>query len=187
MRAPAAAAALLLAAGCIPFSSGKGYLGERLRDLADPFVIDAAGGAGLSVQARLSCLHSGLGYGQMYHLGILENPGRHATIGLRPEASGDAILYQVERTLPGTPNAITEDPVRLAWLDHEPQESHRCWLLHAPFAPGPEPRGRWLDLLDVRAGANVLFLGGRIGFRPGEALDFLAGWLLIDLSGDDAK
>ncbi len=39
----------------------------------------------------------------------------------------------------------------------------------------------------VEVGATVLFVGGRAGFNPLEAFDWLAGWFGFDPAGDDGR
>ncbi len=39
--------------------------------------------------------------------------------------------------------------------------------------------------LEVAAGA--LLVGARVGFNPGELLDFLLGWTTLDIYGDDVR
>ncbi len=46
---------------------------------------------------------------------------------------------------------------------------------------------RWarLHAFDIEVGANVLIIGARAGFSPGEFLDFLLGWFGVDVADDD--
>jgi hypothetical protein len=46
-------------------------------------------------------------------------------------------------------------------------------------------RGARIHAFDIEAGISALFVGVRVGFSPGELLDFLLGWFGIDIAGDD--
>ena len=43
----------------------------------------------------------------------------------------------------------------------------------------------YLNLLDVDVGVMVLWVGGRVGLSPGEAVDFVLGWFGLDIGKDD--
>ena len=40
---------------------------------------------------------------------------------------------------------------------------------------------------DLEVGAFALILGARVGFSPGEFVDFLLGWFGVDIAGDDRE
>ena len=42
-----------------------------------------------------------------------------------------------------------------------------------------------LHLFDIEAGVFVGIIGARAGFSPGEFVDFLLGWVGVDIAGDD--
>lgn len=179
----AAAALALLSSGCV-----LTYAKNRARDLFDPIAADVAGGFGLGVHAKASFVHTGLGYGQMYHWGLLGNPsGVHNALLLRPEFHMDWIIRTREGTVQGWPNALYDDPIYLTWARDAHQDPHACWLIHLPGFPGAEPPMRWWQLADVSVGAEVAFVGARVGASPGELLDFALGWIGLDIAGDDEK
>ncbi len=182
----ALSAALLLAtatSGCVGH-----YFKHRVRDFFDPVTLDLAGGAGLGVQARASVIHTGFGYAQMYHWGLLDGvPGKHNPFGLRPEFHADFLVYSSEGTMTGWPNALADQPLKATWTRREHVDPHLCWFVHAPHHPTAEPAMRWHEILDVKAGVNAGLVGARAGVSPGELLDFVLGWFGIDIAGDDKK
>lgn len=183
-RIAALVACALTQAGCVGT-----YLENRARDLFDPVSLDLAGGAGLGFHARASILHTGAGYAQMYHVGLLDGPpGRNNRLGLSPEFHAAWIIGTHDGTMAGLPNAFTDEPLYATWLrkgDHV--APHACWIVHAPGDPVATPRMRWWQLADVSAGANAVLVGARAGVSPGELLDFVLGWFGIDIAGDDAR
>ena len=50
-----------------------------------------------------------------------------------------------------------------------------------------DPMRRPINALDLSAGASLLPVSAKIGFSPGQFLDFLLGWTTLDLGRDDAK
>lgn len=184
LKIAALAASALLHAGCVGT-----YLGNRGRDLLDPVSLDLAGGAGLGFDVKASILHTGAGYAQMYHAGLLDGPpGRNNRLGLRPEFHAAWIIRTREGAMTGYPDAFTEEPLYAMWLrkgDHV--DPHACWIVHAPGDPVATPRMRWWQLADVSAGANAVLVGARAGVSPGELLDFVLGWFGIDIAEDDRK
>jgi hypothetical protein len=61
---------------------------------------------------------------------------------------------------------------------------HFCYGIVPPLINEEGIHRDWLHDFDVEAGANV-FVGLSLGFSVGEFLDFLLGWFMIDLAGDD--
>ena len=43
-----------------------------------------------------------------------------------------------------------------------------------------------IDSFDLEVEATCVVLGARVGFSPGQFLDFLLGWTALDIGGDDA-
>jgi len=49
------------------------------------------------------------------------------------------------------------------------------------------PKKPFLDKFDIEAGGTWLVAGFRVGFSPGQLLDFIIGWTGIDIADDDKK
>jgi hypothetical protein len=163
-----------LGSGC---ASTGGYFADRGRDAAD--VLTVAGGLGAGVKARVGPFALGL----VYH---------REAIGLRGGA-----LYN---------NLSFDDnigDVHLAVLGHETFSPYRypknIWeqrkkryytpylILPMPIAcPSSQKIETLAYLTQIEA---VIGLGPsiRLGFNPGELLDFILGWSTIDIFNDDLK
>jgi len=169
---------LLLACGASACSSGS-YLGERGRDFAECFTLTASIGPEVSVDAKLTELaHLAIGGGGHFEAGLLQ--GR---IGSAPV---------VTMGLPFVP--FIEDGVLYgrylfvetggAWDVDGVQDE--CYLVHFLPVGATHPTRPWLDRFDLEIGATVL-IGARVGFRPGQFLDFIAGCIGFDLAHDDRE
>jgi hypothetical protein len=160
-------------AGC----AGQGYLADRGRDALDVFTltIGMGGGAG----ARIGPLHAGL-YAYSDWVGL--RGGRLEFSGLFHSGSYDTTAYSEEyfryHELPEADRvksyeAVGYPFVSFAQLDKPLGEEAR-W----------QPTGLlpYYTQIEVVAGA----LGGlRLGFNPGELVDFLLGWATLDIYNDD--
>lgn len=167
------ATALLLGA-----CASDGYLAKRGRDLADGFVLTVSAGAELSADAQVTDLiHVAVGGGVHGEAGLI---GRHLgtagvmTLGL-PVAPflEDGVLYG-RFLFTETGGAWTADDVE-----------DECYLIHALHAAPTHPEHDWWHAFDIEVGATVL-VGARIGVRPGELVDFVAGIFGFDPIGDDS-
>ena len=170
-RLAPAAVLVLLCAGC-----ASPYWQDRRADAADVFT--ATVGVGLGATARIGPLHAGLGvnwdfYGiEAGEIGKLGSLGE-AIVGLGDKATdvcivcmGGSEIDQGERSAVRGKN-VAYRPSGIPFWDPPPPES-------------PNP-ARWTQI-EVAAG----LLGGvRLGFNPGELLDFLLGFFGVDLYGDD--
>ena len=164
-------ALVLLCAGC-----ASPYWQNRRADAADVFT--ATVGIGIGATARIGPLHAGLGvnwdfYGiEAGEIGKLGSLGE-AIVGLGDKATdvcivcmGGSEINQGERSAVRGKN-VAYRPSGIPFWDPPPPES-------------PNP-ARWTQI-EVAAG----LLGGvRLGFNPGELLDFLLGFFGVDLYGDD--
>lgn len=164
------------------------YLAGRTRDLRDVVTLDFGVGFGLGIDGQLTdACHTGLGGGQ-YYVWQLGHP-----------------------SLKGSDSALAGLQSNFAWLAHRSNgplmaPDHQGWLWNAAlwsawFAVPPhgyDARGDasvlplsqcaeapWWNAADVDVGLQLLPVSLRVGFRPGELLDFLLGWFGYDLLGDD--
>jgi hypothetical protein len=89
-------------------------------------------------------------------------------------------------------------PVALSWVQLSsatavPDGPHTRWLWsEEPIPEDYDPtdfeagmRSARIHAFNIEAGVFVLVVGARAGFSPGEFLDFLLGWVGIDIAGDD--
>ncbi len=171
-------ASLLFLTGC-----GGTYWKDRANDFGDIVHADFAVGNGLGIRAKAAVVHTGLGWGQMYHCGILKQaPGQHNVQAARSEKSGAFLIRSSEQIMAGTP-----DPHGGDWDDAQATVSDRCWLIHLPGmdAKSAEPDTKWWDALDCELGIDAAMVGFRYGVRPGQILDFVLGWFAVDFARDD--
>lgn len=164
------------------------YWSDRGHDFVDMFSVDVAGGAGLGVHGKASIFHTGLGYGQMYHAGLLQNgPGERHSFDMRPEMQADVIVRKSEGVMTGEPNAFKDNPFTKArWLSNAARtKNDKCWFIHVPGMENVEPATKWWDVLDAELGADLAVVGARAGARPGQVFDFILGWFTVDFTGDD--
>ena len=59
------------------------------------------------------------------------------------------------------------------------------WLKDREMERRPMHRWARLHVFDVEAGVFIGVVGARAGFSPGEFVDFLLGWVGVDIAGDD--
>ena len=183
MRGKALAATLLLATALLA-SGCATYVRDRVADAGDIFT--ATVGTGIGVTAKAGPVHTGLGYGvDLYGLRggelgsfvpsapedewplsgdmafILSAFGGFAPHQHRPYARGKAYASQYLQT-------------GKLWPFLDPP-----WDPDAECHPAIDPQWTQIDL-SVGLIASV-----RLGFNPGELLDFIMGLAGLDLYGDD--
>jgi len=174
----AALVALAIMTGC---ASNKAYFVDRGRDAADIFTITAGVGAG--AKARAGPLHAGIF-------------GNHDIVGLRG----------------GTIDIFGLDPNRSFALDIETllipiPGPYRDKVFAVDMFIGPSPAGRhrtaqfehlsplplcYTSGLRPNQYTQVELAGGllatlRLGFNPGELVDFVLGWTTLDIYRDDIE
>ena len=203
LQATAPLALLTLSAGCQ--TTIGSYFGNRARDFGECFALHAGFGAGLGVDVEAAgVLHVavggamflrpftlGWGYGYAYPHGSLHDySGSETAMG---SFSGFPFLVPSPHGLP----MWSEYP----HMSHmTPHDYHGCYFILPAvtdwFIPGNvgdtyrERPGRaivWARIhsFDIEASFMALFIGARVGFSPGEFLDFLLGWVGIDIAEDD--
>ena len=170
-RLAPAAALVLLCAGC-----ASPYWQNRRADAADVFT--ATVGIGLGATARIGPLHAGLGvnadlYGiEAGEVGALGDP-YHFVDGLGNWAGDSCFVFNGKTLIELGPRSAA----RGKDVAYRPS----CIPFWDPPPPEPPNQARWTQF-EVAAG----LLGGvRLGFNPGELLDFLLGFFGADLYGDD--
>ena len=186
------ATAIQLAAGC---ASTGSYLADRRRDAADIFTASIGFGAGAKARvgpvdggACASFDMVGLRGGHHGNLVAGEFDPSDLTLTLLSEEQfgrkgGDEILKARGKTfwahgLVGL--AIPDDSSR--WDYHAVNSFwQECWPQHPVISRQIIPYYTEIEVV-VGLGASV-----RLGFNPGELLDFILGWTTIDIFNDDLE
>ena len=172
-------------AGC----ASPGYLGDRGRDFADVFTATVGFGAG--AKARVGPIQAGLLYNVDTH-------------GLRGGQFGEAAWYEVH-----TFETVAPYPMKLRRFDGDedyPWEYPGYCFGRDRWQTGTSERrlaGRRGKNYEAVSPVPFISLAGqpayytqievvvaligslRVGFNPGELLDFVLGWTTIDLFQDD--
>lgn len=183
----AQAAGVLFSVACAGCAS-PGYFGHRARDAADIFT--ATVGLGAGIKGRVGPLQ----------VGALYNIDMH---GLRGGQWGETIWYEThtrDMAVPFPVRTAHFEPKLYPWdypgwcFGHERWQAvaaspkHTFARRKAYEAVSPVP---FVSLANSPAYYTqlevVLAAGGslRLGFNPGELLDFLLGWTTLDIFGDD--
>jgi hypothetical protein len=160
------------------------YMVDRGRDAADIFT--ATVGSGAEIKARFGPMQVALG-------------GTHADRGLR-----GGVVADFARGLHGDEHFAVSDGAFLVWgaetFDplavprvHERDKNYGAFgLLCFAFLPNAGPqendiipaRLHYYSQIEVVIGVVKTL---RLGFNPGELLDFILGWTTIDIFGDDIE
>lgn len=176
-RGPRRAAALLLAAlpGC-GLATVDGWA-DRGSDLGECFTLTVSAGPELSADVKLTeALHLAVGGGVHGEAGLVKGrwgAASVATLGL-PVAPflEDGIVHG--RYL------FTESSG--GWSDDLIQDE--CYGIHLLDCPPTNPQRDAWDRWDLELGFTVL-VGARVGFSPGQFVDFAAGLFGFDPAADD--
>lgn len=162
------ASILAMCSGC----ATTGYLSDRARDAEDVFTASVGLGAGAKVRVGPA------------QFGAISNIDMW---GLRGGQFGDIAFYET----------LTRDSL-LPWPSHGCSGEER-FVYEAPQEM-PNKRGKGflakapLPILGVanqpeyytQVEVVIAIIGSlRLGFNPGELLDFLVGWTTLDIYGDD--
>jgi len=188
-----------LGAGCLLLGavSGCSYLTDRGKDFLDIWWLELGMGHLLDVDFQVTeAIHSGIGMTMWVKLVALErrhvvvwrgddNTPSMATWGLLFVRSSALMPYCEERDRFGylwnfvyLPNYFADEP----YVSDIVMGKSRL-----PLPRNVSQAVPWINLLDVDVGACVVPLAARVGVSPGEMLDFLLGWLGIDIAKDDAS
>ncbi len=192
-------ASLLLAAvlgtGCQ--TTIGNYFANRARDFGECFRLQVGAGKGVGGAVRAGGLvHAGLlfggssrdlGIGWVYGSGYAFGAGASGKKGSDREGGFTILNFDLHEEL--VPRRGREDELVL--------EEHFCFgLLPAIFssvndknlwtnqALNASPRAH-VHAFDIEAEVHALFLFTKVGFSPGELVDFLLGWFGADIAQDD--
>jgi hypothetical protein len=165
--------ALLFCTSC----TSNGYLARRGRDLADVLAVTVSAGPELSVDVQAT---------DLFHLGL--GGGAHVEAGFVGRRVGTAGMMTLG--LPFVP--FIEDGVLYgryvfsetggAWRLEDVEDE--CYIVHFIETAPTHPKTDAWHALDLELGFTAL-VGARVGFHPGELVDFLAGLVGLDPIGDD--
>ena len=184
MRGKALAATLLLATALLA-SGCATYVRDRVADAGDIFT--ATVGTGIGVTAKAGPIHTGLGFDiDLY--------------GLRGGEFGSFVPdRKTDTLLPPSCNAAVIAAAIGAFGPHK----SRAWARGKTFSSPYLDTGELLPFLDLPWDDDAechplidpqwtqidlsvgLIASARVGFNPGELLDFLMGLVGLDLYGDD--
>lgn len=176
--------------GC---TSTKAYFSDRGRDAID--ILSIGTGAGLGVGAQAGPVHAGaLWYVEkacMRTAFCTPENSYHGIIGQWFDApwiwKSHRIGYDKDQWQYLVFKCMEYDPV--SW-EREKSISAATVFFPVPFliAPDDYRKGsypvQFYTQIDI---AVALGFGGRVGFNPGELLDFILGWTTIDIYGDDLE
>jgi hypothetical protein len=175
---PQACAALFLTLGSASCQD-TGYFADRANDFADSFTLIGTAGPELSAGFHATDLaHVSVGGGFHGEAGLIgRKPGvaTVATLGLPfvPFIEGGILHGRYIFTEIG--GAWERDDV-----------ADECYLIHVIEAGHTNPDVDPWRAFDLEVSATLL-VGARIGFSPGEFVDFLAGLVGLDPRRDDSK
>lgn len=142
----------------------RAYWGNRANDLAD--ICTVTSGAGIGAMAHVGPINAGLGaYGDV--IGI-----RRGEVGTTLGGSGQLIIggFDANKSSESAPNQRSN--LR--------GKGYSTTNVIVPL-DGSVPAPYWTNI-EVSGGALI---GMRVGFNPGELLDFLLGFTTLDVYGDD--
>ena len=175
MRKTIQAVALMLAACLAGCATTGDYLANRGRDLAD--IVTIGTGLGGGVKVRIGPIQTGL-FADMQMIALrggqfpCENDGYMFPSNFELEA----LVVGFESFNPKTGRSVAKQ--RRKRFTAEGGD--------IPFVMVAEPPGcpSYYTQIEVAGG---LLLNVRLGFNPGELLDFILGWGTIDIFGDDIE
>lgn len=153
-----------------------GYLGDRMRDAGDVFT--ATVGQNYGAKVRAGPLRAGLFCGLDY-AGL-----RAGELGLPFHPSGYEQAIDLEFTALSSETFFPDD-LQIAQRRGKlfKSEGIICFALPDEMPPASRrQRAAYYTQVEVAAG---LFGGLRLGFNPGELLDFVLGWTTLDIYEDD--
>lgn len=174
-KACAALALALTSASC----QGTGYFADRANDFADSFTLVGTAGPEISAGFHATDLaHVSVGGGFHGEAGLI---GRKLGVASVATYGLPFVPFLEDGILHGR-YVFTE--VGGGWEAEDVEDE--CYLIHAIEAGPTNPDVDPWRAFDLEVSATVL-VGARIGFSPGEFVDFLAGLVGLDPRGDDSK
>lgn len=162
--------------GLLALTQACAYAEARGRDFMDCFRLEGALGPSLQADVQLT---------QLLHLGV--GSSNTARSGFNYGVTEDARV--VENHLPGSLVISCIDTQwaglhQMAFEGLTPPQ-HRCNIVFPGLLDLNDPNVVPWHFFDVEAGLYVIFPGVRVGFSPGEFVDFILGFWTYDLAGDD--
>lgn len=174
---------VLLSAACAVCSgcASSGYLKDRMHDGADVFT--ATAGKGFGVQTRVGPAHVGLlgagdrvgiRGGQVLPLRSSAGPSFIDSGAYGGEYCIGVFGYEYFGTMAGTENGGR----------HKEFETIFCFIPTGESLKSGKPvlNPAYWTQIEVVAGVGISL---RLGFNPGELVDFLLGWFGLDIYSDD--
>ena len=165
---------MLFAAGC---ATSPAYWTNRARDAADVFTVCVGVGAGAKVRVGPFCPALIM---QQNYAGVA---GGDSFVGLESSTRGSGFHGAEFIVLWGADYGNHSD---LAQARGKYHEAFYLFGMPMPFAATDKPprtyNASYFTQIEFVAG-----LGGtvKLGFNPGELLDFMLGWFGVDIYGDD--
>ena len=206
-------ALLPLSAGCQ--TSIDNYFGNRARDLGECFMLQAGLGIGIDVDVKAAGLvHANAGFAAYFlrnSLGWVYGMPRPESIGapmwtipsegeIGLVVRHDSLRYfngkeRKHRCYAILPGVLSWEQGAPLWREPEETmlrqgEQLRSYLDESQMLAREQAERAMLrkarvHAFDIEAGVFILIVGARVGFSPGEFLDFLLGWFGVDIAGDD--
>jgi len=171
-------ACLFLLVGCAsPFGT---YVKDRGNDFADCFKGDIGVGFGVDAQV-MATDYIGTGAGLAVAANKIGFRGRHVGdwsdfhggIGIVDYGAFGSSMHPFESKNPPPFSS---------------QVRSVCGVNTVPFDSSmQDPEKPFLNTFDIEAGGMALFVGSRVGFSPGQLIDFIIGWTGIDIAWDDTE
>lgn len=191
---------LISVVGCAtPFGT---YMKDRGNDFADCFKADVGVGLGIDAQVMVTDIVAiGVGGSVTRKVGF---KGRHVNdwwdkhfgFPLMPFL----LIYEVEgrpcwpwvTTSIGTFGGEWEHALMKCYLPHHEDPNfptaHTWSVLFLNCANLIGCRVKpFIDVYDIECGVTAGVVGARVGFSPGQFLDFVLGWSGVDIGKDDTK
>ena len=179
----------LAGSGCV---GARGYFSDRWADAKDVFT--ASVGTGGGVKARVGPINAGVFLNED-HAGLRGGECFHYPYGFAEGGTGDAVLLVIYGgevfDLRHVPPPSSEDvwprrrePNHLQMVGYSLAARSKCFE-QAIFPPRVFKLSKapyYYTQIEVAAGVVGTL---RLGFNPGELLDFVLGWFCIDIYGDD--
>jgi len=207
-----AIALAVLAAGC---PRPAAYWRSRWLDFADCFTVEAGVGLGIDVEAHVTdYVATGLGVSASWKWGAI---GRHSINHARGDGKDFHAGFPALPTYLVLGENLIKDDRRLRdylpgylYFDYSWRNVDPSWPIFykAPKYLGPQretasllflnalalrredvrsPKGGRLDPFEIDLGATLIPVSIRLGLNPAQFLDFLLGWTMLDIGGDDGK
>jgi hypothetical protein len=168
---------LLATLAALPSCAAGTYLGDRGRDFADIFTLTGSIGPEISADAKLTeAAHLAVGIGGHLEAGMIKGEWGSApviTLGL-------PFAPFIENGILHGRYVFTETGGD--WDDLEVQDE--CYIIHFLDVGATNPQRAWVDRFDLELGVTI-GIGARVGFSPGQFVDFLGGCFGWDPAKDD--